>query len=705
MLRFLFLFLFSISMYYSQSNQNQDTLIYKLDQITITATRYSENIMEIPLAVSIIPKNELKLNRNIGIDELLKSVPGVLSQSRAGNQDVRIVIRGFGARGAGDRSNYATTRGIKILQNGIPETEPDGRTSFDLIDVSLAQNVEVIRSNASAIWGNASGGVINISTLPKDEFSYNKLEYASGNFGLSKFIAEKFIQDDFQKLSLSLSNLKFSGWRQHSTNYKTLFNINYLNDFKHSKLGFYINAVSNFFLVPGPLTLNQFNINSQQANSFYLSRDERRHNRLGRLAITYDYHIDNVNSFSSMIFVSPKYLQRSERGTFRDFNRYFVGGSFIYKNENNFSDRFKNFLLAGFDEAYQDGAILFYSLSPTNGRGNQLRDNKREGANSFGAFVQNEIIYDNKFSAITGLRYDIVSYYSENYLNQNLGLQEKVFRKLTPKLGFTYRLNPTFSIYTNFGGGVEVPAGNETDPSSTFGEDKVYLINPLLEPIKSTTFEIGVKKFIYYENSDLIKLINYELSLYTINVENDIVPYRGGRFYFTAAKTRRNGLELSFNLKSKFNFDIFSSFTYSSNKYVDYTVDSIHYNKPNKFANYSGNFVAGIPNLFYNVGLNYSLNSFYGFYSTITLQTVSEYFVDDANKIKVPDFSIVNFSIGFNQLSVAGIKIYTSFSINNLFNKKYVASAFINPDVINNEPYYIEPGLPINYSFNLSFQF
>src|SRR3989337_2081804 len=141
----------------------KDSLFYEMNQVTVTATRYAESIMEVPYAVTIKSKDDFNNIKGYGLDEVLSSVPGVLAQSRNGNQDVRIVIRGFGARGSGDRSNSGTSRGIRILVDGIPETEPDGRTSFDLIDLTLVQNIEVLRSNVSAVWGNASGGIINIS--------------------------------------------------------------------------------------------------------------------------------------------------------------------------------------------------------------------------------------------------------------------------------------------------------------------------------------------------------------------------------------------------------------------------------------------------------------------------------------------------------------------------------------------------------------
>src|SRR6185503_12312950 len=119
-----------------------------------------------------------------GLDEALSLVPGVIAQTRAGGSDVRIMIRGFGARGAGDRSNSGTTRGIRILLDGFPETEPDGRTALDGIDLASTHGIDVVRSNASAVWGNAAGGIINVSSVPSPEVRMLESDVAAGTFGL-----------------------------------------------------------------------------------------------------------------------------------------------------------------------------------------------------------------------------------------------------------------------------------------------------------------------------------------------------------------------------------------------------------------------------------------------------------------------------------------------------------------------------------------
>ena len=288
-----------------------------------------------------------------------------------------------------------------------------------------------------------------------------------------------------------------------------------------------------------------------------------------------------------MLYVNPKYLQRSERGTFRDFTRYHLGGNFIYRNTLKFSDNVKNKITIGFDEDYQDGAILFYSLSTTNGRGSQLKSNKREGANNYGVFIQEDVIINDKIDFIVGVRYDNITYYSEDFLAPEFGLQEKSFKTITPKVGISYRLTPTNSIYMNYGGGIEVPAGNETDPAGTYGQDTIYLINPLLEPIKSKTYEIGNKQILYFGENNFIQSLSYDLALYLINITNDIIPYRGGRFYFTAGKSQRKGLEFGTRINFNYGLTIDAALTISDNKYKEYTVDSVYYGVPGRIANFA----------------------------------------------------------------------------------------------------------------------
>ena len=235
----------------------------------------------------------------------LSNVPGVLAQSRSGNQDIRITIRGYGARGAGERSNSGTTRGIRVLMDGFPETEPDGRTSFDLIDLAGAGSIEVVRSNASSLWGNASGGVVSIRSNSSFDSPYASLHSSFGSYGFHKESFRVGTMLDVGRLFLSINNTTSEGWRYHSSSAQTLVNTGIVSQLgERTSLGVYLAGTSNLFRIPGPLSIQQFDSLGRQSESIYIRRDERRMNRIGRLGVALSPTISFVSQ-GPVVSVAP----------------------------------------------------------------------------------------------------------------------------------------------------------------------------------------------------------------------------------------------------------------------------------------------------------------------------------------------------------------------------------------------------------------
>jgi iron complex outermembrane recepter protein len=670
--------------------------IYVLPGISVTAGRHAVSPLAVPFAFTRLTARNWLGTKGIGLDDALGKVPGVLAQSRYGSSDIRLVIRGFGARGAGDRSNAGTSRGVRVLLDGFPETEPDGRTSFDGIDLASASGIEVIRSNASALFGNASGGLVSISTLPDFDSRYGEAEVEAGGFGLMRAIGRAGTVWGLSRLSGSIVRSEFDGWRAHSNSERTLVNLAMSAGLdQRTRLGLYAMGTNNQFRIPGPLTQAQVDSDPSQANATYQSRDERRHNRLGRFGASLEHEMGQLGTLTASTYVTPKFLQRSERGTFRDFTRYHVGGNLGYSNAGSLGGSIRGRLQAGLDEAYQDGTILFYSLTPEGTRGTELRDNKREGANNLGVFLQTELQLGEQWGFSVGGRYDRVTYYSQSFIDPELDAT-KAFSRLTPKVGINFRVKPTQSFYVNLGGGIEVPAGNETDPASTFGQpDPITAINPLLDAIRSTTFEAGTKQ-VLTPTAGFLSDVSYDVALYHTRVTNDIVPYRGGRFYFTAAKTYRSGAELALTARSRGGWSLSTALTYSRNTYHNYVVDSTHYGQPSGVADYSGNRMIGLPDFLYDVTLAYAPAAFHGVRLQLGARGESKYFVDDANAVSVPAFTLFNATISLDDpvRLGAGLGVRGYVTVNNLFDRRFIGSAFLNPDILGGVPVAFEPGLP-----------
>lgn len=705
----------SCSMMTAQTNRRADTTVYTKPEVLVSAVRAEENILEIPLAITVVPEMVLQTQRGYGVDGLLTLVPGVIGQSRSGGMDSRIQIRGFGARGAGQRSNAGTSRGIRFYTDGIPETEPDGRTSFDLINTIHASRVEVIRSNASTLWGNASGGIVSVSTVPTTRNTFADVGLTVGSFG---FIRQSLLANtpmgDGQAY-VSITNTAMNGWRQNTSGSQTLGTIGLvLKPTSRTNVNVFVTGATNEYQIPGPLTRDQWLTDPQQAQGestiydpTFVERDERRDNNLVRIGSTVDHGFDLENGISATAFVQSKKLARSERNTWRDFNRYHIGGNAIYRNTQFLSTESQNKILAGVDVQYQDGSILFYDLnSVTNGRGTTLRQNRREGAMNLGGFIQNEFI-SGPFSVMAGLRYDAITYLAQDFIDPTTDTTA-TYSRLIPKIGASYRIEPLINLYASVGGGVEVPAGNETDPPNVIGSTvPAKALNPLLSPIVSTTYEIGIKGLQDMDDG-FLRALQYDVAVYYINVENDIVPYNSGAFYTTVGQSKRMGVELGAVAVSDVGLTFATSLTYMSTEYVDYSVDSgyIDTSLAGNTISYAGNEQSGIPAFNATVRLRYDVPFLPGFYAELESRTMSSYFADDANTITVDGWTILSAAVGARISIVANtLALDVLGRLDNLTNSSYMASAWVNPDITNGGTPFIDSGLPRNFMITVGMHY
>jgi len=143
------------------------------------------------------------------------------------------------------------------------------------------------------------------------------------------------------------------------------------------------------------------------------------------------------------------------------------------------------------------------------------------------------------------------------------------------------------------------------------------------------------------------------------------------------------------------------------NKYQEYTVDSVHYGAPGSYADYGDNKVAGIPDYFYYAAITYEPIGLKGLFLCLSINGTGDYFVDDANTITVPSFNVFGVTLGIKDQIRLNDHIFVSgfVTVNNIADETYVGSAFVNPDVVNGVPIYIEPGLPRNVVASISLGF
>ena len=190
--------------------------VYQLPEINVTRT--AEPLQRVPYAVGVVDRREIQRGQQtVGLDEALNNLPGVVVANRYNfSLDQRISIRG-----AGSRSNFGV-RGLKVLLDGVPQTLPDGQSQLTNIDFADIDRAEVLRGASSSLYGNASGGVVALSSETAAQGPFAQRIRVHGGSG-------KRDSDDFYKWqswtsgrsgdvsgTLSVSQFKADGFRQHS---------------------------------------------------------------------------------------------------------------------------------------------------------------------------------------------------------------------------------------------------------------------------------------------------------------------------------------------------------------------------------------------------------------------------------------------------------------------------------------------------------
>ena len=191
--------------------------------ITITSGRMEQALENQTGAVSVVePSQDESADPASGLGDLLDPVPGLFAASRFnGAQDLRLSVRGFGARG-----NFGI-RGIRILLDGFPLTLPDGQSALDDLDPGLIGRAEVRRGPAGSLYGSSAGGVISLESAdlfarpgPVAGASVGSYGSYEGRIGYNGIFGDQALGSE---ASLRHSN----GYRDHSKQEHRLVTLRY----------------------------------------------------------------------------------------------------------------------------------------------------------------------------------------------------------------------------------------------------------------------------------------------------------------------------------------------------------------------------------------------------------------------------------------------------------------------------------------------
>ena len=651
------------------------TKVRELPEIKVTVTRTEEPLQKVPYAVGVLDRKDIQRGQpTVGLDEALNNLPGVVVANRYNfSLDQRISIRGFGSR-----SNFGV-RGLKILLDGVPQTLPDGQSQLTNVDFGDIERAEVLRGASSSLYGNASGGVIALTSERAAAGPFAQRVRVNGGSGKREhdafYKAQTWTSARSGSISgtLSLSQFKADGFRQHSA-----------AEFRQLNSGIDY-AVSGSTLAtlrlsladdpraqnPGALTRAELNLNPDSAAANNIRRGADKDAQQYQLALGMRHFGASGNEFEATIFgllrdlanplAAPPFTGAPPTaGTYVAIDRA-VGGARAGINQRLGHGDKSPRLTAGADlQRMRDDRENF--VSNAGQRTAVVLLDQREKVTELGPFAQVHWSPNEQLLVSAGARYDWVRFdVADRFLADGDDSGAKTMAAASGNIGLSWSLNDRFVPYLNVSTSFETPTTTElvNKPDGSGG------INPELDPQRAINYEIGMRG-----RPD--SRVTYSVAVFLGRVKDAIVQQAevGGRAFFrNAGRTHNDGAEVGLSVSPVPGLSLNGAYTYAHYRFADYTLAD--------GTVLDGNRLPGVPEHFWRIGLRTSLPA--DFYLDADQTISSSIVADDTNKLWVDSWGagITNLRLGWSG-QAGQMQIAPFLGLNNLWDRRYVASVTLN---------------------------
>ncbi|HVF40558.1 MAG TPA: TonB-dependent receptor plug domain-containing protein, partial [Gemmatimonadaceae bacterium] len=427
----------------------QDTLhATEIEPVVVRVARGRSSVNRAPFALTITtPDSTRPGQRHSAVDETLALIPGLSVNSRSNpSQDPRLSIRGFGARSA------FGVRGIRVLRDGIPLTLPDGQTPLDYMSLESVGHVEVMRGSASALYGNASGGVIDLkSSAPASAKIAADVRQWLGAFGFNRTVVAASGTTNRLYYQGDVSRTTSEGAREHARQRATSLFLRSgfiagSTEYSASLLGFDMPQAEN----PGALTLAQMRADPRAADQPSVIKNAHKAAKQLQAALSANTTLSN-GTLSGSVFAGARSLDNPLTFGIVEVGRHSQGASGRASLTVPVMSAL-NYLSVGVDLQSQNDLRRNYancnespSLSaPTAScptileeRGIVMLD-QRELVSSAGVYASNEVALGSRLNLTAGVRADQVRFEVEDRMISSGNPDdsgERTMKSVTPIVG------------------------------------------------------------------------------------------------------------------------------------------------------------------------------------------------------------------------------------------------------------------------------
>ena len=676
-----------------------------LGDIVVTATRIEMPAYDVPASIADVPAAELRQDSlGINLSEDIGFVPGLLARNRNNYaQDQQISIRGIGAN-----STFGV-RGVRIYQDGIPQTGPDGQGQVSQFNLDSAQRVEVLEGPFSALYGNSSGGVIQIFTADGTAPGEVRTDVGYGSFDTFRAGADASDAMGPLAYNVDFTHFSFGGYRPHQSARSESFNgkVDYTLG-PGDQLTFVANVLSRPDANdPQGLTAAEFaepdqtDPTSLQFNT-RKSLQQQEGGLVWHLGLTERQSIRLMGYFghrSVLQFLSiPIGAQKppTSSGGVIDLDRQFGGADARWTWQGPLAGRPLSWV-AGASYDTQNELRRGYDnfIGGTLGVVGALRRNENDIARNIDEYTQASWEFVPRWTLTAGVRHSEVRFLSEDhFITASNGDDSGAvsYAATSPVAGLLFAARPWVRLYASYGQGFQTPIAAEL----AYRPDGAPGLDFGLRPARSLNSEVGAKFRVRAS-------LTTGLALFDTLTRNEIVvaTNAGGRStYQNAGRTRRSGAQASLDYRFAANWRAQLAYTYVDAIYIDayLTCAGTPCRTPNQLIA-SGNRLPGVPHDDGYARLDWG--SALGWRASLTGQYVSAIAVNDANTEYAAAYPVFDASGGY-AAEFGSTRLSLFLRLNNLLDRRYAGSIIVDDG--NGRYFEPAPGFNVFAGFTAAFR-
>jgi iron complex outermembrane receptor protein len=545
---------------------------------------------------------------------------------------------------------------------------PDGQTTLNHVELGTLGRAEVARGPASAVYGNAAGGVIALASEPPPAGPFSaSTRLVGGSDGLARLQASAGGVGAGVDWSVTGARLQYDGFREFSDQRSTRVTGQAgVGDAARGAGRLRATAawVDYDARNPGSLPDSLRARAPRRAWPNNVTQQTGEAGRHGQLGLSYQRQT-GAGTVDASAYTLRRDLDNPIPPTVIALGRAATGARLAYSG------------------GVSAGALAVRAT--VGGELQRQRDDRRNWANARGvrgaltldqlervtnaaAFAQADATVGGRVTLLAGLRRDRITFAADDRLVTAANPDdsgERTMAATSPSVGLSVAVGPRLRVFANAATAFETPTTTElaNRPTGAGG------FNPELDPQRTRSAEVGLNGG-FTLGARVAGTV--QVAAYDARVTDALIPFEvpaaaGRQFYRNAGRLRHRGVETSASLAVGARALARVAYTHVDATFREYAV---------RGTSFAGNRLPGVAP--HRLDLSFELREPGGAFVVLEERAQSWTPADDANRARSPGYLVSGLRGGWRVLRLGGAELSPFAGVTNLFDVRHDAAVTVN---------------------------